>query len=144
METAYRVAIKRDFAVWMATDSDFVSDQFIFRAGFFAGQDLQDGWQVSLPPASSVSLAWRESRQKVIPKNPVMAKGIEAMKRMLALKAAALLALFRASELASPRAQVGHAETAGTMAKHAASTISRMDLLIMALFPAEAIRRTKR
>lgn len=72
-----------------------------------------------------------------------MAKGIEAMKRMLVLKAAALLALVRASELASPRAQVGHAETAGAMAKHAASTISRMDLLIMANIPAEAFRRTK-
>lgn len=72
-----------------------------------------------------------------MPKNPVMAKGIEAMKRILVLKAAALLALVRASEFASPRAQVGHAEAAGTNAKHIASTISRIELPAMAMIPAE-------
>ena len=62
-----------------------------------------------------------------MPKNPVMAKGIEAMKRILVLKAVETFPFVRASEFASPRAHVGQADAVGTIAKQASSTADLMN-----------------
>ncbi len=61
-----------------------------------------------------------------MPKNPVMAKGIEAMKTMLELNAADELPFVRASELDNPRAQVGQADAVGTTDKQIINKIPRV------------------